>query len=163
MLNIFNLFLFLLALWILFMISAGHLSWLYVFFGILASGLVSIASSRLGVIEKRSELLYLSFGFYRHFFKIFASNFFSSIKLIANIALTKQSFQPLVYKIKMDSEKSFNPLLLALTFSMTSGLFCIGLTNDEILVHAIDEKYFEQFDLKKTCAILAEVNDDNLV
>ncbi len=163
MLNIFNLFLFLLALWVLFMISGNHVSWLYVFFGVIASAIVSIASFRLRMIEEKSELLYLSFGFYRHFCKIFLKNFFSSLKLITDIAITKSSFQPLIYRVKVDSEDSFNPLLLASTFSMTTGLLCIGLTNEEIFVHVIDEKYFKNFDLKMTCRTLAEVNDDNLV
>lgn len=163
MLNIFNLFLFLFALWILFMISAGHISWLYVFFGILASGLVSISSFRLKLIEEKSEVLYLSFGFYRHFSKIFLKNFFSALKLIIDLAISRKSLHPTLHKIKLSEKNKFNPALLMASFNMSTGLFSIGTQDEEILIHAIDEEYFLQFDLQKTCNHLNNVNDDNLV
>jgi multisubunit Na+/H+ antiporter MnhE subunit len=162
-LNTFNLFLFLFALWIMFMIGASHLSWLYVFFGIIASAFVSIASSRLRLIEQKSELLYLSFGFYRYFFDLFFSNFFNSIRLVIDIALTNKELHPIVYRVPVEEEFSFNHGLLVAGLNMTSGLLCLGVRDEEILVHAIDEKHFQRFDFDKTKKILSEVNDDNLV
>lgn len=163
MLNIFNLFLFLFALWILFMISADQLSWLYVFFGILASGLVSVASFRLKLIEEKSELLYLSFGFYRHFFKIFMKSFFSAIKLIIDLAISRKPLHPTLHNVKFSPKNKFNPALLMASYNMSTGLFSIGNKDDEILIHAIDEEYFKKFDLQKTCNSLNNVNDDNLI
>jgi multisubunit Na+/H+ antiporter MnhE subunit len=145
------------------MIAGGNVSWLYVFFGILASAAVSVVSSRLNLIEKKSELLHLSFGFYRHFFKIFVRNFFSAIKLIIALALTNKQLHPLIYKVKLDLKNDFNPALLMASFNMTTGLFCIGMKNQEMLIHAIDEDFFRKFDLQKTCLSLSNVNDDNLV
>ncbi len=163
MLNIFNLFLFLFALWMLFMIVGGNTSWLYVFFGVVASSLVSLASFRLNLIEKKSELLYLSFGFYRHFFKIFTSGFVSSIKLILKLAAARQPMHPLIYTVEIDKKNHFNMALLMASFNMTAGLFCIGAKENEILVHAIDEEHFKKFDLQKICKRLNNINDDNLV
>lgn len=163
MLNIFNLFLFLFALWILFMVAAGKVSLLYVFFGLLSAVLVAVASFRLKLIEKKSELLYLSFGFYRHFFKIFVKNFFSSINLIIDLAISRKQLSPTLHKVRIDEKLKFNPALLMVSFNMSAGLFSIGAKDDEILIHALDEKYFSQFDLQKICASLNHVNDDNLV
>jgi multisubunit Na+/H+ antiporter MnhE subunit len=168
MLNIFNLFLFLLALWIMFAISAGNVSWVYVFFGIGASLLVSIFSYKLQIIEKKSELLYLSLGFYRHFLKIFFNNFSESIKIVLKMALSKNDLNPLVYEVKIDEKISFNPALLMISLNMTAGLFCIGLKDNnpegqKILVHAISRANFKKFDFKKICKSLNNVNDDNLV
>ena len=163
MLNIFNLFLFLFALWIMFMIAGGNVSWLYVFFGILASAAVSIVSSRLNLIEKKSELLHLSFGFYRHFSRIFAQNFLSAIELVIRLALSNKPLHPLVYKLKLDPKNNFNPALLMASFNMTTGLFCIGLKDGEMLIHAIGGIFFNKFDLQKTYLSLSNVNDDNLV
>jgi len=163
MVNIFNLFLFLFALWILFMISAGNISWLYIFFGILSAGLVSIASFRLNLIEEKSELLYMSFGFYRHFLKIFLQNFLTAIKLIISLALTNKTLHPLIHVVKFNPKNKFNPALLMASFNMTTGLFSIGAKDGEILVHSIDEVYFKKFDLQKACKSLNNVNDDNLV
>lgn len=163
MLNIFNLFLFLLALWILFMVVGGNISWLYVFFGIIAAALVSIASFRLNMVEKKSELLYLSIGFYRHFVRLYFSNFFSAIKLILKLAVTNEQIQPLVYVVKLSAKNQFNPALLMTSFNMTTGLFCIGAKDKEMFVHAISESYFRKFDLSKACTSLNNANDDNLV
>lgn len=163
MLNIFNLFLFLFVLWGLFMIAAGNISWLYVFFGIIASGLVSIVSFRLRLIEKKSELLHLSFGFYRHFFKIFVSNSFSAIRLIITLALTSKPLHPLIFTVKLNPKNTFNPALLIASFNMSTGLFCIGAKEQELTIYAINENYFKNFDLPKTCAALNNMNDDNLV
>lgn len=163
MLNIFNLFLFLLTLWIMFMVAAGKVSWLYVFFGILASALVSISSFRLRLVEEKSELLHLSFGFYRHFFKIYFQGFVTAIKLVVNLALAKEPKHPLLYSVKVDPEHCFNPALLMASYNMTVGLFCLGIRDGEIFVHAIDEAHFKKFDLHKICKSLNNVNDDNLV
>lgn len=163
MLNIFNLFLFLLTLWVMFMIASSKVSWLYVFFGILASLLVSISSYRIKLVEEKSELLHLSFGFYRHFVKIFLKGFVSSLKLIITLALSRKAPSPLIYSIKLGKESQINPALLMASFNMTTGLFCIGVKEDEILVHAIDEAHFKKFDLQKICKSLKNINDDNLV
>ncbi len=163
MLNIFNLFLFLLTLWVMFMIASSKVSWLYVFFGILASLLVSVASYRIKLVEEKSELLHLSFGFYRHFFKIFIKGFSDSLKLIVKLSFSREAPNPLIYSIKIDEENQVNPALLMASFNMTTGLFCIGSKEDEILVHAIDEEHFKKFDLQKICKSLKNINDDNLV
>ncbi len=163
MLNIFNLFLFLLALWVLFMISASHISWLYVFFGIIASGLVAVASFRLKLIEEKSELLYLSLGFYRHFFRIFVKNFLSSIRLIIDLAISRKPLHPTLHRVILQEKHRFNPALLMTSFNMSTGLFSISLKDDEIMVHALDENYFSQFDMHRASKSLNNVNDDNLV
>ncbi len=145
------------------MIASSKVSWLYVFFGILASLLVSISSFRIKLVEKKSELLHLSFGFYRHFVKIFIKGFLPSLKLVIKMALSKEAPNPLIYSVKIDEESQINPALLMASFNMTTGLFCIGAKEDEILVHAIDEKHFQKFDMKKICKSLKNINDDNLV
>lgn len=162
MLNIFNLFLFLFALWIAFILTSGHISWLYVFFGIVAAGLTTLVSVRLKLVEKKTEMLYLSFGFYRHFLRIFIKSFFSSINLIIDLALRKTEIKPLIYHIKIN-KNDCDPALLAATVNMMPGLFTITLEDEEILIHAIDKKYFKNFDLQKIQRSLRNVNDDNLV
>ena len=145
------------------MISAGTISWLYVLFGILAAGLVSVASYRLKLIEEKSELLYLSFGFYRHFFRIYFGSFFSAIQLVINLAFTNKQIKPVVYSINFNYKDAFNPALLMASFNMTTGLFCIGIKDDNLVIHAIDTEHFKKFNMSKTLAALGKVNDDNIV
>lgn len=163
MFNIFNLFLFLFALWILFMISAGNISWLYVFFGVIASALVSFFSYKAKLINDDSELLYLSFGFYKHFIKTYFANFFSSINLIIDLTFNSKLVKPALYTVDFSYKEKFNPALLMTTFNMTTGLFCIGVKEDQLTIHAISEKYFKRFDLLKNLIAVSKANDDKLV
>lgn len=154
---------FLLALWVLFMIGSNKISLVYVIFGVISAAFVAAVSFRLKLIEKRSELLYLSSGFYRHFFKIYAKNILAAIKLIIDLATSKKSLHPTLHKVKIGLNDKFNPALLMASFNFSAGLLSIGIKDYEILVHAIDENYFRRFDLQKICASLNNVNDDNLV
>lgn len=163
MLNIFNLFLFLFALWSLFMISSGNISWLYLVLGIGSSAFVSGLSYRLKLIDKNSELLYLSLGFYQNFVVSYFRNFFSSIKLVIKLAFRREPFKPVIHVTNINQKHRLNYTLLATSINMTTGLFCIGLREKEIFVHAIEEEYFARFDLRKLMADLAKVNDDDLV
>jgi multisubunit Na+/H+ antiporter MnhE subunit len=163
MLNIFNLFLFLLTTWAIFMVASGHLTLIYIFFGIIASSLVAVASARLKLIEKNSELLYLSFGFYRHFLLSFVKNFISSLTLIVGIALGKNLPNPTLHKIRLKPNSRFNPALLIATINMSSGLFCVDVKDNEITIHALKSSYFKNFDLQKICLNLRNINDDNII
>lgn len=145
------------------MLAAGKVSLLYLVFGVMSAFLVSVSSFRLRLIEEKSELLHLSFGFYRHFVKRYLQNFFSSIRLLLEYVFAKEVPHPVIYKLEIPAESQFNPALLMASVNMTTGLFCIGTKDHEILVHALDEKYFKKFDLRKTCKSLNNVNDDNLV
>lgn len=163
MLHIFNLFLFLLSLWLMFMVASSHLTWLYVVLGVIASAIVAFMSGRLKLVEKDSEFLYLSFGFYRHFLTTFINNFFSSLVLIVKIALGNTSPNPTLHKIKLKPNSRFNPGLLMASFNMSTGLFCVDIKDNQILVHALDHRYFKKFDLQKICLTLRDINDDNII
>ncbi len=162
MLNIFNLFLFLLLLWLGLMFGAEHFSFTYLIFGILAASLVALGSSRLKLIKKDSELLYLSFGFYRHFINLYFKNFLSSLALIIDLAFLTKSIRPLLYEIKNDFQK-INPSLMIISLNMSSGLLYVGTKKENFIVHAINEKYFTNFNALKISKNLLNVNDDNLV
>ncbi len=166
MLNIFNLFLFLLALWGMFMFSSENVSWLYLSLGLISAALISFYSYRVKLIDEKSELLYLSFGFYRNFLAIYFCNFFSAIKLIFQLAFRREphkSFSPSIHVVNLNLRKEINPALLATTINMVTGLFCISLRENEMQIHAVEHDYFDHFDFKKLLYDLAEVNDDKLI
>lgn len=162
MLNIFNLFLFLSAIWAVFMFISNHVSLVYILCGIFGAGLATLIAIRLRLFEKKTEMLYLSFGFYRHFLRVYFKNFLSAIRLIIDLAHQKVEIKPSLHRLKINKNDPTWPLLIT-TINMTSGLSCVALEEDEILVHAIDEKYFKALDLPKMQRSLNNVNDDNLV
>jgi multisubunit Na+/H+ antiporter MnhE subunit len=135
----------------------------FLIFGIISSIIISIISYQLKLINDKSELLYLSLGFYRHFVGIYLKNFLKSLNLIFDLAIRRKSLHPTVHRVKFRDNYRFNPALLISSFNMTAGLFAIATDGDEILVHAIHEEYFYEFDLLKNAMNLNNVNDDNLV
>ena len=142
---------------------AGQISLFYVMTGLLAAAFVSFLSFRFKLIEEKSELLYLSFGFYRHFVRIFFGNFIASMKIITKIAFSKSSLEPVVYTVKLDAEHNFNPALLATHCNLTAGLFCIRIRKTDVMIHAINASYFKNLNLKKSLKSLDNVNDDNII
>jgi multisubunit Na+/H+ antiporter MnhE subunit len=164
MLNIFNLFLFLFTIWIVLLVLSTKTTWLYLFLGIICAALVSIFSYRLKLIDEKSELLYLSIGFYRHFGSLYFKNLFSAFGLIFLLVFDKNSnMTPIIYVVDMDHKNKFNPALFASTINMTSGLFCLLNKEEKFFIHCLDQKFFNNFDPYKTVKILKEINDDNLV
>ncbi len=164
MLNIFNLFLFLFTIWIVLLVLSSQTTWLYLFLGIICAALVSVFSYRLKLIDEKSELLYLSIGFYRHFGSLYFKNLFSALGLIFSLVFDKNSnMTPIIYVVSMDHKNKFNPALFASTINMTTGLFCLLNKEEKFFIHCLDQKFFSHFDSYKTVKILKEINDDNLV
>ena len=163
MLNIFNLFLFLLLLWLMFMLFAGNLSIAYLAYAILFSGLISWLSYKTKLITKESELLFLSLGFYRHFTKTYFKNILKSLILLLRLAFDKKTIRPLIYSIEADYKNKFNPTLLITTLSMSTGIFCVKIKDNIFYIHSIEEKYFNELNLFKIKKVLPNINDDNLV
>lgn len=145
------------------MTTSGNISIFYGILGIFSSAIISIAAFHLKLIEKKSELLYLSLGFYAHFVKIFIKNFFSSIKFITIFSFTRAPLLPAIYHIKINEDNKVNLAILMTTINMTTGLFAMGLQEDELLIHALDKDYFAKFDFKRVCSSLKNINDDNIV
>lgn len=142
------------------MVIWSHFSLVYLFCGIIASALVTLISIRLKLTEKNGELLYLNFGFYRHFLNIFFSNFFSSMKLICGLAVKREPIYPVIQIIKIGDN---DMALLMATINITSGLFAIDCKGDEITIHALDQDYFKALNLKKVLSSLKDTRDENLI
>jgi hypothetical protein len=135
----------------------------FLVFGIFSSFIISIVSYRLKLIDEKSELLYLSLGFYRHFLALYFKNFLSSIFLIIDLAVNRKSLHPTLHQVKFRESYNFNPALLISSYNMSTGLFAIAMENGIIIVHTIHEDFFYKFDLLNNTLNLCNINDDNIV
>lgn len=162
MLNSFNLFLFLLTIWVVFCAASGHFSPLYIFCGIFCSAFVVVISARLQLIEKKSEMLFLSFGFYRHFIKLFLLNFLPAILLLFKLAFKQNSVNAVIGRIK-SSNDNINISALLTTINMHCGLLVIDIEDKEILIHAAANIHLKKFNFRKMHKILQHINDDHIV
>ena len=144
MLNIFNLFLFLLVLWVLLMFSFVGIGWSCTFLGILFAAIISVFSYKIGFISNSSEFLYLNSNFYSRLFKAYFKSFFSSIRLIINMAFNIRSLKQTIRIVNLSDEDKFNRSLLLTSFNMSTGLFCFNTTEEKLLIHCIDDRYFKK-------------------
>lgn len=161
MLNIFNFFLFLMTLWGLFMLGSSKVSLVYFLLGTISSFLISFASFKANIFNKKSELLYLSLGFYKHFIKIYLGEVLRSLSLLVKLAF--KSCEPNLYQLKLNEKYLTNKELLIASINMNAGMFYVGSKKDDMLIHAVSKDSFERIDIHKLCLNLRNINDDSLV
>jgi len=164
MINIFTLFLLLLALWSSFVYLIFGFDYTYFVLGIVASLVISLICFNLKIINKKSELLYLSWGFYKYFIKLYFTNFFKQItvqiKMLFISSFTDPRSIKVVYRTQENKNNSF---LFEATINFMAGYSIIEIKPDHILVGAINRSYEDQFFAKRIFAKIKNINDDNLV
>ena len=163
MLNIFNQFLFLVTLWLCLMLIGNNLTIVYFFIGIIASLTIAVFSYRIRLIDANSKFLYLSFGFYRHFFILYFKNFFRAIFLIIELAINRRTLNPKLHFLDIKRDHNFSEELLIASINLSAGLLVIQVNEENIVIHSIDEEFFYRVNFNKIYKNLANVNDDEIV
>ncbi len=168
MINIFNLFLTLFFLCLLFACSNGnitphHFSWLFVLIAFFSSIIASLVAYKLKIFNKDSHFSFLHFGFYRHFIKLFFSAFLQSILVVFRIAISSRKIEPKIYSLPIEELEIHTLNLLIFTINMTPGLLFIDLIDDKIVILGLNKSYIEKLDLKQIIRQIDRVDDNKLV
>lgn len=164
MINIFNLFLLLLALWSSVVYTLFGFDYVYLVLGVVPALLISVACFNLRIINKKSELLYLSWGFYTYFVKLYCSNFFKQILLQIMMVATPSIIDPKVIKtVLKSSEDKKHAFLFESTIDFMAGYSVLEVHTDYILVGAINSEYAARFSSKAIFKKVNNINDDSLV
>jgi multisubunit Na+/H+ antiporter MnhE subunit len=161
MINIFNLFLVLLFCWFAFAFAGGVLSWFYLFLGIVASAIISLISWRIKLIDRTTDFLFLNLGFYQHFCKLIFLSFFKSMFLL--VRSTLKTNHSITYYLPIKKQNNGELALFISTISLIPGLFCLGIKDEELVIHALDEKYFKQAKINELYNNIKSINDNRLV
>ena len=159
MINIFNLFLTFFFFWALFGFAGGFISMTYFSLGLLICLVLSFLFWQLKIIKKSSNLLFLHFDFYRHFFNVIFSSFKQSIKIAVNPRISNAK----IFHLKVKELKSTELQLLIATINLSSGLLFASYEQGKISIFALDDEYLENFNLPKTIKNLKDINDHKLV
>lgn len=163
MINIFNLFLVLFVCWAILMFVNNMLTLPYALIGILVCIMVTLISWKMGSVSKKSRFLFLNFGFFKHFAKVIAKSFFRSIILVAKTALSSNHKNPIIYHFPMEKQSDGNLTLLVATLSFIPGVFCIGVRDNELIIHALNEDCLINARIDKAYKGIEEINDSRLV
>ena len=145
------------------MLTNNNFSVVFAIYGFISCLLISFISFFVNIINSKTEMLFLSFGFYKHFLNLYFKNFFKSLLLIYQLSINRKSFNPSIHKVQIKDNYNFNESLLMATFNLSVGLLSIGTEDRHILVHAIHEDFFYDFDILKNIISLNNINDDNLI
>ena len=164
MINIFNLFLLLSALWSIFVYMIFGLNYFYLGFGAFMALVISISCFYLRIINKKSELLYLSWGFYQYYAKLYCVNIVKQIMLQIKIFFTSSFIDPKTIKISLknpqDKQYAF---LFESTIDFMAGYSILETTPDYIIVGALNEDYVKNFSAKRIFKNIRNINDDSLI
>jgi multisubunit Na+/H+ antiporter MnhE subunit len=163
MINIFNLFLILLFGWIILAYASHNISWPLIYLGIFLSALISFFAAKIKLIDKNSNFLFLNFGFYKHFIKLIIPAFFYSIILLFAHTFSKKIYTPVIYHLPIKHNDNSKLAMFIATISLLPGLNSIGSNDNEIMIHALDEIYFDKNKIEEIYSDLYNINEDSLV
>lgn len=135
----------------------------YVLIGILACAFVTFISWKMGIVNKKSRFLFLNFGFFKHFASAISKSFFRSIILVTKSAFFSNKKEPIIYHFPIEKQNDANLTLLIATLSFVPGIFCIGIKDEELIIHALNENYLVNARLDKIYKGIEEINDTRLV
>lgn len=161
--KIFDLFLFLLSIWLLLMWNGNQLKIEFLIAGLISSFLVAVLSFVLGLINQESKMLFLSISFYGHFIRLYFVNFWKSLGLIFDLAIGARFIHPITQNVLIFEKYQPDHALLIASINMMSGLMVVGIVENQLKIYAIDEECFDGLDMLKTSISLQEINDDDLV
>jgi hypothetical protein len=164
MINIFNLFLFLCALWFLLSFSSNNLTTEFMIAGSVISALISLASWKLKIINKHFNFLFLNLGFYKHFLGIFIVSFFRLIPFLVKNTFTNKTKNCCVYEINQKKILNRSELSLFIaTITFIPGIAYLGRNKDNIIIYATSEDLFNNSSIKTIYNNINQINDDQLV
>jgi multisubunit Na+/H+ antiporter MnhE subunit len=161
--NIFNFGLFLLLIWLILTYFVKGISLFYIFFGVFISFFISFCAFKLNFFNKNSKMLFLHLSFYFHFLQILLKNFFSCFDLIFSIIFNSSKLKPLVYMVKIDEDGGIDKAVLIASINLSLGLSLLENKDDLFIIHALSEKYWQDFNLTKMLKALPEIDESDIV
>lgn len=161
--NIFNFGLFLLLIWLILTYFVKGFSIFYIFFGVFISFFISFWAFKLKIYDKNSKMLFLHLSFYFHFLQILLKNFISCFDLIFSIIFDSNKLKPLIYWVKIEENNGVDKAILIASINLSLGLSLLENQGELFIIHALSEKYWQDFNLTKVLKALPEIDEENIV
>ncbi len=164
MINIFNLFLFLCALWVFLAFTSGNIMINLLIFGVLFSLIISCFFWKLKFFNKNTNFLFLNIGFYRHFFNLFLRSFFYFIPYLLRVTFNKEEENNHLFQIKFKTALTELELsVFIVSISFVPGISYVDSDDGIITLYALNEKFANKSYLNKIYNSIHQINDDNLI
>lgn len=130
---------------------------IFIFFGFVVSLLITWLWHKN---NPENNQLYLSLGFYRHFWQLYWQNFPSSLKMIAKIALTPKKLQPITQQLEISQNQD---LTLLVSFHFLSGIIVDNQDNKSIKINCVDSCFLQKKKISFLFRSFQNIDDNQLI
>jgi len=163
MINIFNLFLVLFSFWFFLIFANSNINIFTISAGIFFCSAISYFSWKFKLIGRKTEFLFLSFGFYKFFFNLFFISLFNSFLILFEFLKFTPKINPVIYHIPFKNSKQINISILISAITLVPGVSFIDLKDENIIIYALNENLVKKTNLKNLISNLQKINDNNIV
>lgn len=162
--NIFVMFLVMATLWMSAIVLLNIFTPYYIIFGIIASAICSLLAYRMRCFNKRSKMLFLHIGFYRHFILFFNEVIFGHFKLAFKfLSLRKLKIDPTLDFILIDKDDDEDISIYIDSINLISGVICIAVRKRHLLIHSLHPSFISRLDMHILSKRTNKVPDDSLI
>jgi len=130
---------------------------IFIFFGFVVSLLITWLWHKN---NPENNQLYLSLGFYRHFWQLYWQNCLSSLKMIAKIALTPKKLQPITQQLEISQNQD---LTLLVSFHFLSGIIVDNQDNKSIKINCVDACFLQKKKISFLFRSFQNIDDNQLI
>ena len=163
MLNFINRFIVLIFAWFLWLLSDFYYQMLntngvaiFMMFGVVLCLLISWFWQK----TPEQNQLYLSWGFYRHFWQLYWQNYLTSLKMLFKIAFFANKLQPTTQQIAINHNTDF---ALLISFHFLSGVIIDNQDNKSIKISCVDACFLEKKKISFLLRSLQNIDDNQLI
>ena len=163
MLNFINRFIVLIFAWCLWLLNDFYYHkiningvFIFISFGVILCLLISWFWQK----TPEQNQLYLSFGFYRHFWQLYWQNYLTSLKMLFKIAFFANKLQPTTQQIAINHNTDF---ALLISFHFLSGVIIDSQDNKSIKISCVDACFLEKKKISFLLRSLQNIDDNQLI
>ncbi len=163
MLNFINRFIVLLFAWCLWLFNDFYHHKLnangvliFMLFGIVLCFLITLLWQK----NNTQNQLYLSLGFYRHFWYLYWQNCLSSLKMLLKIACQANKLEPITHQIEINQNIDF---ALLISFHFLSGVIIDNNDNKSIKISCVDACFLEKKKIRFLLKSFQNIDDNQLI
>lgn len=152
-----------LCIWLLLFLFNSSFSAVYFIVGIFVCVFISYLMMKLKIVNKKSNFLFLQFGFYKFIFSKIGSTFLYTIYLTLQFWKNNDNFEQVVDYLYIDNSNLNEVGLIVNTFNMMPGVICCATRKQYIIVHSLGYQYFIPSDIFILNDAVADIYDDNVM
>ena len=163
MINIFNLFLVLFTFWFFLIFANFNLNFITLIIGLICCSIIAYCSWKFKLINRKTEFLFLIFGFYKFFFSLFIISLYNSFLLLFEFLKFTPQINPVIYNLPFKNSKQINIPILISAITLIPGISFIDFNKNHIVIYCLNEKLVKKANLKNLISNLQKINDNSIV